>query len=170
MKNKNTIIWILAIISTISTTALITLWLIRPAAPEMRPFHHKSDSDCSKTKQCDNRMVEKLNMNPEQAEKYMAQRKTHHEKVDPVFDSLRSLRTKLFEEMDKSTPDSAVINSCIANISKQEAIVQREGVNHILYMKSFLDPVQFDSLMSIHSHAMMPMGKAMHKDKRPHCK
>jgi len=169
MKNKNIIIWILAIISTVSTTALITLWLIRPAAPDMPPFHHSKNKQHEKSFCCEKKMMDRLNLNAEQKEKFLAQRDSHHKKIDPMFDSLRSLRTKLFDELDNDAPDSAIINSCIMKISEQEAIVQREGVENILSMKKFLNPSQFDTLITIHSHAMMPMGKGMQKDMQKHC-
>jgi len=168
MKNKNTIIWILAVISTFSTTALVTLSLIRPAAPEFKPFHH-NNNECVQNKECDSKMMQRLNLNEEQKELFINQRKAHHAKVDPIFDSLRCLRSQLFAEVDKDTPDTLVINTYITKISEQETFLQKEGVANMLSMKEFLDPVQMDTLISIFSKAMMPMRKGMHKDEKQHC-
>ncbi|MPM13024.1 hypothetical protein SDC9_59379 [bioreactor metagenome] len=169
MKNKNVIIWILTVVSTISVTALITLWLIRPAAPDMYPFHHNSDRQHNTEGICENRMMEKLNLRDEQKEKFTVQFKYHHERIDPVFDSLRTLRASLFDELDKDSPDTAVINSCIGKISVQELNLQKESIDHLLSMKKFLDPVQFDTLLSMHKRAMMPMRKGAGNNHNQHC-
>ena len=168
MKNKNLIIWILAIISTISTTALVTMWLIHPAPPQCGP-DKMNRQHCDSYKGCESKIMKSLNLDSSQKTLFLQENEFHHKRVEPVFDSLRLLRTQLFDEVEKENPDSVLIKDCIEKISEQEQILQTEGISHIMAMKKFLAPVQIDSLISIYSRAMMPMGKGMHKDKRPHC-
>ena len=168
MKNKNLIIWILAIISTISTTALITFWLMRPPAPE-DGFCAPNDKNCSPAnmKECEGKMMQSLKLNEEQKTMFNNQRKAHHARIEPIFDSIRNLRVQLFNEVDKQKPDSAAINSYIKKIAEQESLLQEEGVANILAMKKFLNEEQVDSMIAFHSRAMMPMGRMPHK-KAPH--
>lgn len=166
MKNKNTIIWILSIISIVSTTALITFWIIRPSAPDIRPFNRNLNRQHNTNMHCDQNLMVRLNLDQEQKNEFNKERSLHHTTIKPIFDSLRILRTKLFNELDKENPDSAIINSCISAISDQEKIIQQESVHHILSMKKFLNPTQFDTLISIHSQAMMPVRKGTHNNRQ----
>lgn len=175
MKNKNLVIWILAIISTVSSTALVTLWLVRPAAPHFRPFHN-NDSCVTRRIEGHNQLMKSLNLNEEQEAKFLAQRDIHRNKVQPLFDSIGGLREKLFNEISKEKPDTSILNSLMAEIAKEEAALQREATSHMLALKTFLEPIQVDSMISFYSKAMMPMGKGMcdnkhkhHDSSRQHC-
>jgi len=172
MKNKNLIIWILAIISTVSTTALITLWLMRPPHPE-DGYSAPGEKNCTTAnmKECEGKMMQSLKLNEDQKKQFNTQRDAHHARVKPIFDSIRVLRSHLFNEVEKLHPDSTAINTYIDKIAEQESRLQKEGVENIIQMKKFLNTEQIDSMIAFHSRAMMPMGRMPHKDAKHHnCK
>ena len=172
MKNKNVIIWILAIVSTVTTTALITLWLMRPPAPEPgQCAPGMKNCNTANMKECEGKMMQSLKLNEEQKKQFTSQREAHHARVKPIFDSIRILRSQLFDEVEKQNPDSAAINNSIKKIAEQESLLQKEGVENIIQMKKFLNPEQIDSMIAFHSRAMMPMGRMPHKKSSHHnCK
>jgi Spy/CpxP family protein refolding chaperone len=168
MKNKNIIIWLLAIISITSTSALVTLLLTKPDANQQMCHSSKQknrpDSNCHEKK-----LMSRLQLDEEQKTKFINQRKIHYRTITPVFDSLKILRTKLFEELKANDPDSNSISLFINKISEQETIIQREGVSHILEMKKILNPSQFDTLINIYSRAMIPAHKNFIRHSHKNC-
>lgn len=154
MKNKNLIIWILAIISTVSTTALITMAVsnntTKNCCVRQNDFRARNNSGY---------LIKKLNLNDEQKNLFIKSKEEHFDKIFPIFSNIRAYRDTFFQELKKENPDSNIINNCVENISEYEKDIQIESKNHLLNLKTFLNKTQFDSLISFHSKAMNPKNK-----------
>lgn len=167
MKNKNIVIWILAVTTTLSTTALATFWIFRPVVPDFRPNHPRNEM-LDNTHNGGGRLMNSLNLSEEQEALFLNQREHHREKVTPLFDEIGMLRNELFSEIAKEKPDSNVIDSIITRITKIESTLQKEAVRHMLALKVFLDPVQTDSMLTFYSRIMTPFGKGRHQHRANH--
>ncbi|NLL29114.1 MAG: hypothetical protein GX259_09980 [Bacteroidales bacterium] len=154
MKNKNLIIWILAIISIVSTTALVTLAISNSTTQKYCVKHNNF-----KKRRNGGYLIKKLNLNDEQKDLFIKSKKEHFDKIFPIFGNIRTYRDTLFQELKKENPDSNIINNCVENISEYEKDIQIESNNHLLNVKKFLNKTQFDSLISFHSKAMNPKNK-----------
>ncbi|PKP04386.1 MAG: hypothetical protein CVU11_05005 [Bacteroidetes bacterium HGW-Bacteroidetes-6] len=170
MTKKNITIWILAVVSTVSTTALITLWLIRPAVPDFRGYHQNHFKSQQHERMEKDRLIKKLNLRPEQENKFFDSRAAHKQRIMPIFENIGQLREIIFTELEKDNSDTVLINDAIEKISVYEANLQKESVNYMLSMKEFLDPVQVDSMLVFFSKAMMPMGRCEHDSTHHKCR
>ncbi len=169
MNRKNVVIWILAIISTFSTTALFTLWLIRPAVPNFNANSQNNSEFQHHEKKEKERLIKKLNLRPEQENQFFESREIHKQHVFPIFESIGQLREIIFAELKKENSDTIVINDAIEKISVLETQLQKESITYMLSMKDFLDPVQVDSMLVFFSKAMMPMGRGEHNPGNTNC-
>ncbi len=160
MKNKSLLLWIFIVISVVSTSALLTVVLLKPAfySNERPPFHQFNDNQNFQRKS----MMEILNLDENQKELFMQEKQKHHVAIMPIFDSIMTTRARMFTELRKEIPDTENINIYILNISQYEARLQMESVYHLLNMKSFLNEVQIDSMFSIFSRRMMPGHPTQH--------
>jgi hypothetical protein len=169
MNRKNVIIWILAIISTFSTTALFTLWLIRPAVHHFNANNRNNSEFQYHDKMEKERLIKKLNLRPAQENLFFELRERHKQHVFPIFASIGQLREIIFAELKNENSDTIVIYAAIEKISVLETQLQKESITYMLSMKDFLDPVQVDSMLVFFSKAMMPMGRGNHNPRNTNC-
>jgi hypothetical protein len=169
MNRKNVIIWILAIISTFSTTALFTLWLIRPAVHHFNANNRNNSEFQYHDKMEKERLIKKLNLRPAQENLFFELRERHKQHVFPIFASIGQLREIIFAELKNENSDTIVIYAAIEKISVLETQLQKESITYMLSMKDFRDPVQVDSMLVFFSKAMMPMGRGNHNPRNTNC-
>lgn len=164
MKNRTIVLWIFIIISIISTSALITLVVVKPHfRMENRDNHHHFNDNNQEYDNVREMLVEKLNLNEEQIQLFQQEKVTHFATVEPVFDTIMIVRSALFEELKIDNPDTIKVNEYVEQIANLERILQMESVHHMLNLKSFLDPVQVDSLFAFFSSHMMPTHGTHHR-------
>lgn len=155
MKNKTILLWVFIIISLISTSALVTLVVVKPNFAYLSfPVNENFNSNINYGNK--DYLIDKLNLTDEQFEFFMAEKMNHLAKVEPIFDSIIKIRKELFAELRKNVPDTVKVDIYLDKIAGLERDLQMETVRHMLNLKTFLDPVQVDSLFSFFSCRMMP--------------
>lgn len=171
MKNKSLLLWIFIVISIISSSALITVVLIKPAFySNERPYFHQFNDDQNFRGMS---MVKILDLDENQKDLFLQEKQKHHAAIIPIFDSIMTIRTRMFEELRNEKPDMDLVNTYVLNISQYEARLQMESVYHLMNMKSFLNEVQIDSMFSIFSRKMMPGHSNQHSRRgnpQKHCR
>ncbi|MBN2729469.1 MAG: hypothetical protein JXR53_09625 [Bacteroidales bacterium] len=173
MKNKSILLWIFIIISVISTSALVTLVLVKTNfSHDHRPFHHEMNNQDS----CHQKdaLISSLNLDEEQLKLFNEEKTNHIVLVGPIFDSIMQIRSLMIDELKLENPDTVKIQSYVEGISVLEKELQMESVHHMLNMKKFLNPVQIDSLFSFFGRRMMPGHPNHHRksegNHQRHCK
>ncbi|PLW91964.1 MAG: hypothetical protein C0592_13295 [Marinilabiliales bacterium] len=164
MNNKNILLWVFIIISVISTSALVTLVVVKPnlgppPGPVTQDFNdnmHQGGRDV---------LIDKLNLTDEQFEYFRAEKLNHLALVEPIFDTIMMVRQSLFTELQQENPDTMKVDEYVEKIASLERDLQMETVHHMLSLKSFLDPVQVDSLFAFFERRMIPMHNAGHRQK-----
>lgn len=153
---KNVIIWILAVISIVSLTALLTILIsmhgggFMPCDQKMqnhRDINHHGEG---------HGLLNAVDMSTEQAEQFSVIRSEHHLRVMPVLDEIRKLRQEFFTLLQQNQVDSAKVNTQIRMIADAEIKLQKESAKFLLEFKSILNKVQQDSLFQFMSRHMDP--------------
>ena len=162
MKTKTTLLWVFIIISMISTSALVTLVVVKPNfGTEPKPFPPENNFQQENNVGGD-LLIDNLNLDEEQFELFRAEKMNHLSHVEPIFDSISNLRSALFAELQLANPDTAKVDFYVDQIAGLERTLQMEAVHHMLNLKTFLEPVQVDSLFAFFSRRMMPMHSTRH--------
>jgi hypothetical protein len=76
------------------------------------------------------RMVKELNMSDQQRKQYDSLREVHFSAIRPLFDSMRTLRQALFNQMKADTLNEQIIRGFSAQISDKQALADRLTLLH----------------------------------------
>jgi Spy/CpxP family protein refolding chaperone len=81
-------------------------------------------------------MVKELNMSDQQKKQYDSLREVHFSSIRPLFDSMRTLRQALFNQMKADTLNEQIIRGYSAQISDKQALADRLTLVHFRNVRS----------------------------------
>lgn len=107
------------------------------------------------------KIMEDLDISPEQKVEIDKNRKEHHEKKKALREEMKVKKQQLKDELKENAPDRGKINRTIDEISDIQKKLLRQRVDGVLEMKEILTEEQFTQL-----HEKMENTRKRHKGKK----
>jgi len=134
---------------TLVYTVIITLIFLLPTAYAGPVFDDPKFDDRGErgaNREKFEKIIQELDLSPEQQELINKQRAGHREKRRQTFQTLRTKRLELKQELEKQDVDKKKIDSLVSEIKPLLGKLLDLRVESILAMKEILTPEQFEKL------------------------
>ena len=87
-------------------------------------------------------LARELKLSPEQKEKHKQMRDAHFSRVKPIYDSLRSAKTALFNKLSDATVSDSVFAAYDAKVAQWQSTINRMTFEHLKKVRESLKPDQ----------------------------
>jgi Spy/CpxP family protein refolding chaperone len=104
--------------------------------------HQGQDSPEGRRHAFREKMAEELGLTEDQQAQIDAQRQEHAEAMRTIRTRLQESRSSLKDELEKSDPDSGLVESLVEEINELMGVRLRQRVERVLLMKDVLTPEQ----------------------------
>jgi len=144
---KIRVAWIVVIVLSAVNVTMITLSIFSPANSNSKG-HDDGRRRSHFKKEC--MLRSELKLSDEQTVKYDSIKTNHHQKANPIVDSLRITRTALMAELKHSPVNQEVVNAMVDKVNQMNNQLFTLSIEQYLEVKQILDSTQQESLSRVY--------------------
>ena len=141
LTKKNLLILFLVLLTLVNVAALATIAYHRLHAK--RPFRPMGRPDGRI-----DFLQQELGLSEEQAKEFQTHMERFRTEMEPIHDSIRTMRTELMSELAKQEPDAGRLSQLAEEIGALEVNLKKKSITHMLEGKTLLTPEQQKKFLS----------------------
>lgn len=164
--SKNRLVfWIFIVLILINVSALVTFYFYSTRVKEV-------PACCSEEEKSQRALSNELGLTDGQSATVAEINNAYREKARPIAMSIRETRELILAELEKATPDTAMITQWARSIATLQMGMQQQNIKQYLELKKVCTPQQAQRLSSLYRDLYgcpMQENKMRHQYRRGQC-